>query len=92
MAVYTKTVSLNPGEAKEITFTITPTVAKRYAVLVDNLSGSFDAYAKPAAQFEVSSLVISPSSVYIGETVTISVRVTNVGGVAGSYTVVCEVS
>jgi len=41
----------------------------------------------PAAAFTTSNLSVSPSEVNIGESVTISVLVTNTGDVAGSYEV-----
>ncbi|MBA7555690.1 hypothetical protein ES705_48370 [subsurface metagenome] len=44
------------------------------------------------AEFEVTDLVIEPTEVYLGETVSISVRITNVGNLAGSYEIVCEVT
>ena len=44
------------------------------------------------AEFQVAELLISPSVVYIGEPVTISVLVTNIGGKRGAKTVTLEVS
>jgi hypothetical protein len=44
-------------------------------------------YTPPGAEFMVSNLVISPEEVAVGERVTISCRVTNIGEEAGSYTV-----
>lgn len=87
-----KTVSLDPGESKVVTFTYTPTMAKGYTVSADGLSGTFVAMEIPEARFEVIDLLIEPAEVYVGETVTISVVVTNVGGKAGSYEVICEVT
>ena len=87
-----KTVSLNPGESKVVTFTYTPTVAKGYTVSADGLSGTFVAMEAPEAMFTVTNLLIEPAEVYVGETVTISVVVTNVGGKTGSYEVVLEVT
>ena len=43
------------------------------------------------AEFVVSNLEITPTEVNVGETVYISVIVTNVGNAAGSYEVTCEV-
>ena len=86
-----KTVTLNPGESKVVGFTFTPATAKGYTVSVDGLTGSFVALEVPEAEFVVSDLVISPPEVYVGEPVEISVLITNTGGVAGSYEVVCEV-
>ncbi len=87
-----KTVSLNPGESKVVTFAYTPTSAKGYTVSADGLSGAFLAIEAPEAMFEVTGLVIEPAAVYVGEPVTISVTVTNVGGKAGSYEVTLEVT
>ncbi|MDH5443510.1 MAG: PGF-pre-PGF domain-containing protein, partial [Hadesarchaea archaeon] len=44
------------------------------------------------ANFELSNLVITPSEVSAGETVTISVVVNNVGGRTGSTTVTLEIN
>lgn len=86
-----KTVTLNPGETKVVGFTFTPTTAKGYNVSIDGLTGSFVAYQVPEAEFVVSDLVIDPTEVFVGESVSISVVVTNVGNKAGSYEVTCEV-
>jgi len=48
------------------------------------------AYTRPAA-FTASALTISPAEVEIGETVTISVLVTNTGDLSGSYTVTLKI-
>ena len=86
-----KTVTLNPGESKVVGFTFTPATDKGYIVNVDGLTGSFIALKVPEAEFVVSDLVIEPSEVYVGEPVSISVVVTNIGNKAGSYEVNCEV-
>lgn len=39
----------------------------------------------------LSDLVIEPSQVYVGESVSISVVATNVGETVGSYEITCEV-
>jgi len=41
----------------------------------------------PPADFQISDLNVTPSEVEAGEEVTVSVRITNVGGQAGSYTI-----
>ena len=45
----------------------------------------------PPEHIVVSDLTIEPSQPFVGEAVTISVVVSNVGEQAGSYEVVCEV-
>jgi len=87
-----QTVTLGPGESKVVSFTVTPTVAKTYSVSVDGLTGSFIATTVPVADIGVENLVISPTVVYVGEPVTISVRATNYGTAVGSRTIVCNVS
>ena len=87
-----KSVTLNPGESKAVTFSFTPTIDGVYSVSVDGLSGSFIAHPLLEAEFEVSNLLIDPTEVYVGEPVSISVVVTNVGGMAGETIIECEVS
>jgi len=48
--------------------------------------------AVPQPEFVVSDLSISPTEVYVGETVEISATVTNVGDAPGTYTVNCDIS
>lgn len=87
-----QTVTLAPGETKTVSFQVTPTVAKTYSVSVDGLYGTFKATTAPVADIRVGSLVISPTEVYVGELVTISVIATNYGGAVGSKTITCTVS
>lgn len=88
-----KTVTLAPGESKVAAFSFSPTSAGLYNVNVDGLTGSFVVVALPGGpEFVVSDLHITPAEVYIGETVTISVLVTNIGEAAGTYEVNCEVT
>ena len=87
-----QTVTLAPGESKTVAFTVTPTAAKTYSVSVDGLYGSFVATTLPVADIRVESLVISPTEVYIGEPVTISVIATNYGSATGTKTIICTVT
>jgi len=87
-----KSVSLNPGESKVVTFNYTPATAREYIVGADGLTGSFVAMEPPSAEFQVTGLSIEPPAVYVGETVSISVVVTNIGDAAGTYEVNCEVT
>jgi len=85
-------VTLAPGWSRLVSFEVTPTGTGTYSVSVDGLYGSFVATTAPVADIRVEDLVISPTEVYVGEPVTISVRVTNYGTVAGSKTITCTVS
>lgn len=87
-----QTVSLQPGESKTVSFDVTPTEIKTYHVSVDGLTGSFSVIETPVADIRLENLVISPSEVYVGETVTISVTATNYGSVAGTRVVECNVT
>jgi len=79
-----QTVILQPGESKTVAFEVTPTVAKTYSVSVDGLPGSFVATEVPVADIKTENLVIDPSEVYVGETVTINVTATNYGTAEGT--------
>ena len=91
MAAQTKSITLDPGQSGSIGFTITPNTVKTYQVNVNGLTGSFVAISLPP-EFEVSNLIISPTQVYVGEPVTISVTVTNVGGTRGTAIITLEVT
>lgn len=43
MTILRKSVTLNPGESKEVAFQFTPSRAKAYSVSVNGLAGSFNA-------------------------------------------------
>jgi hypothetical protein len=47
--------------------------------------------APPPAAFQVSSLTVSPTAVYTGEAVNITIRVTNSGGQSASYQVILKI-
>ncbi len=96
-AVATKSVTLASGASQKVTFTTSQDVAKTYSVSVNGLSGSFvvkppapPAPSAPAA-FTVSALSISPIEVDTGDTVTISILVTNTGDLTGSYEVTLKI-
>jgi len=90
--IQTKDVTVQPGESNVVAFGVTATMAKAYNVEIEGLHGSFEAIEIPAAEFEVTDLVITPSIVYVGQTVTITVTVTNIGGIAGTKTITLEVT
>ena len=95
--VATKEVTLASGASQKVTFTTSQDVAKTYSVSVNGLAGSFvvkppalPAPSAPAA-FTVSALSISPIEVDTGDTVTISILVTNTGDLTGSYEVTLKI-
>ncbi len=87
-----KSVTLQPGESKTVSFEVTPTVAKTYSVTVDGLYGTFVATTVPVADIRVENLDISPAEVMVGEKVFISVTATNYGTTAGSKVITCNVT
>jgi len=87
-----QTVTLQPGESKTVSFEVTPEVAKSYSVTVDGLHGSFKAVTVPVADIRVENLIITPSEVYVGEKVSISVTATNYGTAVGTKKITCTVS
>lgn len=88
----TKSVTLNPGESKAVSFQVTPAELGVYSVNVDGLTGSFSVVAVPVADIRLSELVIEPREVNIGGTVTITVVATNYGAAAGLRTITCLVT
>jgi hypothetical protein len=48
--------------------------------------------APPPAAFQVSSLTVSPTEVYTGEAVNITIQVTNTGGQSASYQVILKIN
>jgi PKD repeat protein len=90
-----KPVTLAGGSSTTVSFSVTKTTAGSYTVKVGDLTGSFtvkEALPPPPpppkpAEFEVSDLVVSPGEVVEGESVTVTVKVTNVGEEEGTHTV-----
>ena len=84
------TVTLDGGFSETVEFTVTEDTDGTYTVSIGELSDSFTVETPPPpptpAEFELSNLVISPTTVEIGEPVSVSVTVTNIGEEAGSYT------
>jgi hypothetical protein len=92
----TKTDQLDGGAATSLLFEVTEPTEGAYQVSLGNLNGSFliAPSAPPAtpADFNVSSLSISPAVAQPGVTVTVSAKVTNVGELSGSYTATLTVN
>ncbi|TKJ26292.1 MAG: hypothetical protein CEE41_02330 [Hadesarchaea archaeon B3_Hades] len=90
----TKNVALDNGENKSVLFTTTKYAPGTYYVEVkvrsDRRVGTFKVLR--LAEFNISDLEIGPSKVEVNEPVNISVKVTNIGGVEGSYSVVLKIN
>jgi hypothetical protein len=92
-----KSVTLAGGARTTVSFSVTKTTVGSYTVKVGDLTGSFTVKEAPPppppptppkpAEFEVSDLVVSPGEVVEGESVNVTVKVTNVGEEEGTHTV-----
>ncbi|MDH5696314.1 MAG: hypothetical protein OEZ00_06940 [Dehalococcoidia bacterium] len=94
VVVEKKMVTLVPGEKKTVTFTVIKDEVGTYEVQVSRLKGEF-IVSKPLpspASFKATGLSISPTKVGVGETVDISVLVTETGGGSGNYNVILKVN
>jgi hypothetical protein len=87
----TKTVTLAAGESQVVSFAVTPSAEGTYHVTIDGLSGSFVCTTVPHADIRVENLIISPANCYVGDTVTISVTVSNYGNAPGTKTITCTI-
>lgn len=86
------TVTLAPGEEQTVSFEVNPTEIGTYNVSVDGLSGAFSVIETPMPDIRVENLSITPSVVYVGELVTISVTAKNYGTATGTKTITCIVT
>ncbi len=84
VVVATKEITVGVGTTKTVSFTYSANATGTHNVELDGLSATF-VVLRPA-EFEVSSLVVTPSQVTAGETVRIEASITNTGEVKGSYT------
>ena len=92
--IFEETITLAPGASSLVSFSVVPSMVKRFSVRVDGLSGSFEATAGPPPPYPdivLSGLVITPAVVEVGDTVTISVTATNRGTATGTRTITLEV-
>jgi hypothetical protein len=96
----TEDVTLAGGDSQEVTFTTTQEVAGDYTVVIGDMSASFivteitdvtEPDGEPA-EFVLSNLSASPAEVGVGETVAITVLVSNTGDLEGTYQLVLEIA
>jgi hypothetical protein len=92
MVAQTKEVTLDGGDSETISFNVTPAITGEHTVSINGLLGTVVVKAPEApAAFTISALIISPAEVNIGESVTISAIVTNVGDLTGTYKVTLKI-
>ncbi|TRO52510.1 hypothetical protein E2P63_03455 [Candidatus Bathyarchaeota archaeon] len=89
--IETKTIQLEAKESELLQFEVIENNEGTYEVKLGDLITQFKitTEAEPAkpAEFKLTDLIVDPTSILGGESVTVSVKVTNVGEETGSYTV-----
>ena len=84
-------VELEALESKTVSRTLTMGIVGDYSVTVDGMAGNFvvnpPLIPVEPAEFVVSELEVQPDEVEVGEDVTFTVLVTNIGETEGSYIV-----
>ena len=93
MVAQTKEVTLDGGDSETISFSVTPETVGEHTVNIGDLLGSFEVKTPPGApaSFVFRALTVSPAEVNIGERVAISVTVTNIGDLTGTYKVTLKI-
>jgi len=81
--VTAKDVTVTANSREKVTFTWAPAASGTYGVELLGLSGSLKVF-KPA-EFKVINLDIAPNPVKVGEEVTITATIENVGEATGTY-------
>jgi len=84
-----KTVTLSPDETETVRFMVTAAQEGTFSVNLHGLTGSYAVF-NPVT-FTLSGLVVEPRTVNEGETVTVSVKVTNIGEESASYPVTLRI-
>ncbi|UCH42494.1 MAG: hypothetical protein JSW16_06695 [Dehalococcoidales bacterium] len=95
----TEEVTLDGGASRMVYFTTAKDSAGTYTVSVSNLTGTFmvseagvPVISDTPASFTTTDLFISPGKVETGDSVTISVTITNTGDLSGDYEVTLEIN
>ncbi len=85
-------IVLNPGESKSLIYKLPFTAEGSYVVRIGDQTVTITVSATLPARFEVSGLNISPISIKVGQSSTISVTVKNTGGESGTYEVTLKIN
>jgi uncharacterized repeat protein (TIGR02543 family) len=91
-SVSTKEIPLAGGASETVTFSTSADAVGEYRVAVGDQYGSLTvselrriAEAEMSALFATSNLLVSPGEISAGESITVSIEVTNTGSVEGTY-------
>jgi len=87
-----KFVTLAAGGSQTVTFTLSITAEGTHTLGIGGKSTQVTVSTVPPASFSLSNLMINPTSVTVGGTVTVSATVKNTGGTAGSCTASLKVN
>lgn len=91
IAALSVTIPEDAENGAEDTITVTATSGTDTTISDSGTCVARAVVAPPVVGFELSNLVISPAAVLAGDTVTISVMVTNVGDLSGDYAVILRI-
>ena len=89
--VASEAITLAAGKSKRVHFKVVKNEPDVYKVEVNGLKSKF-IVKSTVAKFSIYDLYILPDEVLPGETVTISVQITNVGDIEGSYLLILNVN
>ncbi len=78
----TKTVQLSGGESVKVHFTVTEAAKGTYSIKIGGLTGEFG--VQSASTIELKNMFIKPYEVWVGDTVTVTVKTTNPGSETSS--------
>ena len=88
--VDTRDVTVAAGATEKVSFTCYLEVAGEHSIVLGDLIAT--ATVLEPVEFQISSLVITPTDVVAGEPVTVKADVTNTGGSEGVYTATLKVN
>jgi hypothetical protein len=92
VVVQTKEVRLDGHDSETVYFNIIPTSIGEHTTSIGDLSAIFVVNeAQAPASFITSKLVVSPAEVTLGDGVDISVLVSNIGNISGTYNTVLRI-
>ena len=84
--------TLASGATKIIEFSLVRSEVNNYKVKLGDRELFFEVYQPPPPIFKVSDLKVNPDQVNAGEDVLINIKLANIGGSRGSYTVELKIN
>jgi VCBS repeat-containing protein len=89
----TREITLNGGESEAVAFSANPETTGLHQVSIDDFVASFTVSQPqaPVSAFTISEINVTPTEVYPGDSVEISILVSNTSKFAGSYEVILKI-